>query len=192
MEEPATDSSKTRFEVLKQELKTVIATLTEEDEFTLIVYCGAAERWKDRMTAASDSIKQQANEWIDTLELCEGTNIYLGCMTALKLAGLGDATDSRYRTLVDTIYFLSDGQPTVGEIIDPDEIRIRVREANKLSRIRINTIGVGDNDEDTNLCSALRHRRGLRRHLHQALRCAVPRRGFGLDRPFLGSSWPAV
>lgn len=149
MQEPATDSSKTRFEVLKQELKSVLATLTEEDEFTIIVYCGHAERWKDRMTKASDAIKQQAAAWIDQLELCEGTDIHLGIMTAFKLAGLG-ATDSNYRTTIDTIYFLSDGQPTVGEVIDPDEIRVRSREANKLSRIRIHTIGVGDNEKDTN------------------------------------------
>jgi len=45
---------------------------------------------------------------------------------------------------VDTIFFLSDGSPTVGKVIDQDEIRAEVKKANSVRKIVIHTIAIGD------------------------------------------------
>ena len=39
---------------------------------------------------------------------------------------------------------LSDGQPTRGEITDPDQILAEVRRWNDLRRVKIHTVGVGN------------------------------------------------
>ncbi len=45
---------------------------------------------------------------------------------------------------LDTIYFLSDGRPSVGTRIEPMEILAEVRQHNELFRIVIHTIAIGD------------------------------------------------
>ena len=49
-----------------------------------------------------------------------------------------------YESQIDTIFFLSDGDATVGDVTDPMEIRREIRDWNRLSRLRIHTIGVGE------------------------------------------------
>ena len=43
---------------------------------------------------------------------------------------------------VDTIFFLSDGTPTVGKVVDQDEILAEVRELNRWRRVRIHTVAL--------------------------------------------------
>lgn len=45
---------------------------------------------------------------------------------------------------LDTIYFLSDGRPSVGKLIEPMEILAEVRKHNELYRMVIHTIAIGD------------------------------------------------
>jgi hypothetical protein len=45
---------------------------------------------------------------------------------------------------LDTIYFLSDGRPSVGKLIEPMEILAEVRKHNDLYRMVIHTIAIGD------------------------------------------------
>jgi hypothetical protein len=45
---------------------------------------------------------------------------------------------------LDTIYFLSDGRPSVGKLIEPMEILAEVRKQNELFRIVIHAIAIGD------------------------------------------------
>lgn len=45
---------------------------------------------------------------------------------------------------LDTIYFLSDGRPSVGKLIEPLEILAEVRKHNELYRIVIHAIAIGD------------------------------------------------
>jgi hypothetical protein len=44
---------------------------------------------------------------------------------------------------VDTIFVLSDGEPSVGDVLDPFEIRAHVKRWNKDREIVINSIAVG-------------------------------------------------
>ena len=69
------------------------------------------------------------------------------------MAGLGieeeDDLDNQigrktFRNKVDTIYFLSDGQPTVGKIVDQTEIRGLVRKVNSVRKVILHCIAIGD------------------------------------------------
>ena len=44
---------------------------------------------------------------------------------------------------MDTIFLLSDGVPTKGVVIEPEEILRIITKANRLARIKINTIYLG-------------------------------------------------
>ena len=45
---------------------------------------------------------------------------------------------------VDEVFFLSDGEPSIGAVEDVKEILARVRKLNRLQQIRINTVFTGD------------------------------------------------
>ena len=45
---------------------------------------------------------------------------------------------------LDTIYFLSDGRPSVGKLLEPDEILAEVRKHNEQYKLVIHAIAIGD------------------------------------------------
>ncbi len=132
----------------KAELKAAIAGFSAGDRFNIITYSTDVTRWQRRMVEHSDKTVRAADAWIDKdVQALGGTNIHDALREAFQLAGIG-AVDKAYEAGVDTIFFLTDGKPSVGEVVDPNEILVRVREWNRLSRIVVHTIGVGkDQDE---------------------------------------------
>jgi len=72
--------------------------------------------------------------------------------------------DQYYDVGFDTLYVLSDGAPSWGEVTDRDEILRRVRETNRLRRLTINCITFGDQNE-TEFLKKLAEENGGR-HMH--------------------------
>jgi hypothetical protein len=144
MKEPdATPGGKSKLDVAKEQLKQAVEGLSDGDTFSIVAFAGSVERWQSKMTKVSATNKDRAKKWIDNdLNLDMGTNIHAGMKAAFEIAGLG-SRDSGYQSEIDTIFFMTDGQPTVGEVTDPLELRRLIREWNRLSRIRIHCIGVG-------------------------------------------------
>jgi hypothetical protein len=144
MKEPdSVASGKSKLDVAKEQLKQAIDGLSDGDTFSIVAFAGSVERWQSKMTKVSATNKDRAKKWIDNdLNLDLGTNIHAGMKAAFEIAGLG-SRDSGYQSEIDTIFFMTDGQPTVGEVTDALELRRLIREWNRLSRIRIHCIGVG-------------------------------------------------
>ena len=57
------------------------------------------------------------------------------------------AADS-VKSEVDTIYFLSDGIPSVGALVDTDDILKAIREWNRFRRVTIHTLAIGEFQKD--------------------------------------------
>jgi hypothetical protein len=49
-----------------------------------------------------------------------------------------------FKSPLDTVYFLSDGRPSVGKLIEANEIRKEVRRYNEIFRLVLHTIAIGD------------------------------------------------
>ncbi|MSR47721.1 MAG: VWA domain-containing protein [Planctomycetes bacterium] len=144
LEKASAGSERTKIEVAKEQLKQAITALADGDQFAIVIFAGSATRWSNKVTTVTAGVKQKVLEWIESkIELDSGTNIHAGMREAFSITGMG-TRDTLYNSAIDTMFFLSDGDATVGEIQDPLEIRRLVREWNKLSRIRIHTIGVGE------------------------------------------------
>jgi hypothetical protein len=54
--------------------------------------------------------------------------------------GLELVYGNHYETVVDELFLLSDGAPSVGEVLDPIEILRLTREINRFKEVRINTV----------------------------------------------------
>jgi len=132
-----------RIQVAKAELLKAVLGLPDKDaSFNVVFYSFGVRRWSKHMVEATAANKKKLSADLDQVEADGGTNIYEGVLSALELAGAG-ATDVAYKPSLDTVFFLSDGQPTLGPVTDPDEILAEVRKRNRLGKVRIHTVGIG-------------------------------------------------
>jgi hypothetical protein len=124
-------SGQTRIEVAKTEMDRCIQGLDPAAFFNVIVFCGDTKRWLDGgLAAASQKNRDEARAFVDKALLGYGTNTY------------GALKEAFQDPDVDTIFLLSDGEPTTGET-DPVVIRDHVAQWNEHRGIVINTIAVG-------------------------------------------------
>ncbi|MCB9833480.1 MAG: HEAT repeat domain-containing protein [Planctomycetes bacterium] len=132
-----------KIDVAKRELDTAIASLPADALFDIVFYSTEIEIWKKTLVTADAKTKKEAKSYVAGKEAGGGTNIHEPLVRAFDLAGRG-AKDKEYGEVsVDTIFFLSDGQPTAGAVTDPEDILREVTQLNKLRKVQIHTIGVG-------------------------------------------------
>jgi hypothetical protein len=117
----------TRFEVMRREVRRVIDELPPSASFGLLSFGSKVLSWKAQLVLASDPNKRAAGRFVDALKPDGETNSYAALEEAFKNP---DA---------DTIYFLSDGYPTVGKV-DFNLILGEVRRWNATRNIRVHTI----------------------------------------------------
>ncbi|MCU0865582.1 MAG: HEAT repeat domain-containing protein [Planctomycetes bacterium] len=125
-----------RIDVAKQQLSATIEGLAPGTLFNIFVFSSGVDRWQPGgIGVATAPDRKAALTWVERLGASGGTNLH----DALKLAF--DDPD------VDTIFVMSDGEPTAGALIDPHRIREEVAFWNKHRKVVVNTIAVGGNLE---------------------------------------------
>jgi HEAT repeats/von Willebrand factor type A domain len=157
-----------RMEIVKTELSREIDRLPSYVKFNIIAFATDVNPWKDKLQQASITVKSSAKSWIKTLYAIGGaskedlatvglassaglekgkTNTFGALKTALGVKEVSTA-DTNYKVEADTIFFLSDGRPTVGEYVDPDDILREIKAINDLRKVVIHTIAIGEFQKD--------------------------------------------
>lgn len=122
----------TRMEVARAELKKCLENLDPGAFFNVIIFSSGVERWTDgALVPCDDTHRADALTYVDKLQAGGGTNLYDSLKDAF--------TDPE----VDTIFVMSDGEPSAGEVTEPLVIREHVASWNQNRRVVINTIAVG-------------------------------------------------
>ena len=119
-----------RLDSAKAELIQVLESLPATTRFNLVVFSDRAYTWNHRLTEATAVRVRRAVAFIRQQRPLSGTNTYEALVRAFEDP---DA---------DTVFFLSDGQPSVGRVIDPQVILGRVRDWNRLRRVRIHGVAL--------------------------------------------------
>jgi hypothetical protein len=153
----------TRIEIAKSELKKAIAGLPEDASFTIIFYHHEIEVYSPTMIAATKAAKEKAYAYIDGKTPAGNTNIHDALKAAFDIKmpdrGVpgggggaqvtgGPSARKADKGGADTIFFLTDGKPTTGKIMDPAGILAAVATWNETRRIQIHCIGIGDQDAE--------------------------------------------
>lgn len=130
----------------KEELLKAVNGMPPENKFNVVFYAVDVRRWRKSLVPASTSNKRALASSLSREKANGGTNLFGGLKAGLELKSLvyGD----RYDSSVDEIFVLSDGVPTVGDVIDMNEILRLVRETNRYSGVRINAIYLGSNSDE--------------------------------------------
>lgn len=134
------DKLPTRLDFAKRELLRALDQLGEVSAFNLVTFNGDAKarQWQKDLQVATAKNKDAFRKYVADLKAEGGTNLWGGLQEGLKIKSL--VYGERYESNVDELFVLSDGAPTVGEVLDPLEILRLIAETNKFSRVRINTV----------------------------------------------------
>ncbi|MHC4779845.1 MAG: hypothetical protein ACYTFG_14820 [Planctomycetota bacterium] len=154
----------TKIEVAKCELKRAICNLKEDAVFNIVFYNHEVEVYKKGVVKATKGNKEAAYRFVDGKQPAGNTNIHDSLKKGFditmpekggkdrrsagaQVTGRG-AKKAVTRGGVDTVFFLTDGKPTAGQIVEPRAILAAVRLWNGTRKIQLHTIGIGDHDTD--------------------------------------------
>ncbi len=127
-----TDRKHTRLDEAKRQLGNAIEKLSEEREFNVIAYESHIHPFWKKLRKAKGKDKAEALDRVAKLAISGGTNIF-------------DALERAFMDLgTDTIYLLTDGQPTAGAITNVDELANEIRTWNYRRQVLIHCISIGE------------------------------------------------
>jgi len=162
----------TKLAIVQEELARSVDQLGDNVVFNIYSFATEVEPWRKKPVTANALNKRSAIAWVKKLKPIGGaaagqrasaglagssdmekgrTNTYAGL-----LAGLGVSADPKKRgpvtetaaeeidKIADTMFFLSDGKPTVGELVDTEDIKKAIAEINRFRKVVIHTIAIGD------------------------------------------------
>jgi HEAT repeat protein len=120
----------TRLEHAKKELTRVLNQLSKDAAVDIIFFDDRLEPLAKQLVPVKGNLPKML-ALIQTVQPRGRTNIFDALDLALSIKD------------VDTVYLLSDGDPTDGRVIDPGDILREVRKINRLRQIVIHTIEIG-------------------------------------------------
>ncbi|MCA8954225.1 MAG: HEAT repeat domain-containing protein [Planctomycetes bacterium] len=161
-----------RFTIVQTELINTIDGLTADTNFDIVAFASDLKVWKKRLVPANIVNRESAKSWVGRLQPLGGSesqelamaglggaaNLAAGKTNTLKALmypfGIDPANPPKaaqtgpgktaMKSKLDTVYFLSDGRPSTGVLVDTNEILKEVRRYNEVYRIVIHTIAIGD------------------------------------------------
>jgi hypothetical protein len=165
-----------RFTIVQTELLNTIDALTADTNFDILAFATDIDPWKKRLVPANVVNRDAAKAWIRGLRPLGGNesqdlaaaglggsaNLAAGKTNTLKALLYAFGIDPEHppkaavtgfdktalKRPLDTVYFLSDGRPSVGKLIEPQEILHEVRRHNEVFRMVVHTIAIGDFQKD--------------------------------------------
>jgi hypothetical protein len=150
-------TARTRIDVAKKELINTLYVLSPKVHFNVIWFEATPSPWRQELVPATWTNKMEAIQATDKVIPSGGTNIWDALELAFRMIepaaakpGTGPvAIDKKvnYATAtngVDTMFLMSDGRPTVGRIATTDDLVFELRKVNRLRKVTIHTICMGD------------------------------------------------
>jgi len=120
-----------RIEVAKEELTKCVKGLDPSALFNILTFSSDSQRWiEGSLAAANEKNRDSAVAYVEKLKPFGGTNLYGAIQDAFKDPD------------VDTIFIMSDGEPSMGDETEPLVIREHVKSWNEHRKIVINTIAI--------------------------------------------------
>jgi hypothetical protein len=150
-------TAKTRIDVAKKEMIHTIFVLSPKVHFNVVWYESTPTPWKQELVAANWVNKLDAMQAADKITASGGTNIWDALEISFKMlemaqgkAGVNPITldkKANYATSTggaDTMFLMTDGRPNVGRIDNPQDILVELKKVNRLRKVTIHTICVGE------------------------------------------------
>lgn len=135
----------TRLDAAKEQVLIAVAEMSSASHYRIVTFSDDVQAWHaDPVPARRHSLRSLMKTF-DQTRPAGFTNTFAALAHILDTAGakLGAKPTGKPEDRVDEVFFLSDGEPSVGEIQDVPKILARVREWNRYRQVRINTVFTG-------------------------------------------------
>jgi hypothetical protein len=143
MNEVPEKQTKRKIETARAEIKQLLASLPDGTRVNIVFFGDTVQSFAGVTRALDAKVRRDAAEFVDKVEPEGRTNLYDAWDKALGLVGSPE-TGSMREDGIDTIIIVSDGQPTVGFVTEPDVLVRRFTRENRYLRASVHTIAVGD------------------------------------------------
>lgn len=121
----------TRLDVARRELGEALDRLIDGERFNVITFASDVTPFADHLVALDPRTRRQARRFLEALRADGATALFEGLAYALS-----DAE-------VDTVFLLTDGEPSAGRFEDPHAIREAIRRLDRDGLVRIHTVAIG-------------------------------------------------
>ncbi|MDA8745565.1 VWA domain-containing protein [Rubripirellula amarantea] len=138
-----------RLQRAKSELIKTIEELDPRSEFALMFYATDVHVWKSTLLLANDQNKREAIAFVKRLQYGDRTNTYGALKNAIE-----------FDQQLEAVFLLTDGQPTIGDVVKPAEIVQDIMQRNRFRHLKFNTIGIAINRSTEAFLSAIAEQSG--------------------------------
>src|SRR5690606_27564718 len=121
------DAKVTKIDVLRREMKKSLAGLPDGATVNVIGFSGGVRPWKKEPQVRSGKTAAEALLWVEKAPVDGGTNIGDALEAAFRMMGAGFAKDRSEAPAYDTVFFMTDGKPSVGKMTETRQILAAVR-----------------------------------------------------------------
>jgi len=126
-----------KLDIAKWQLHRAIHDLPKAAVFDIVVYSESYKVWAPELMQATPRNKKKAHAFVERLKGNGTTNI-------------ADSLDKAFALLgADTLYLLSDGDPNRGRIADLEALLADTTARNRIRRLVIHTVGIGEAEGST-------------------------------------------
>ncbi len=150
---------RSKLEMCKEQVANSLAKLDPRAHFNLVTFGTMIRPFQKEPVAATPGNKETATAFLQSLTAAGETNYYDALKAALDIGSEPD-TNPNFRPTPDTITFLTDGEPTKGDILDADVIIEWYTGLNRYARVTTHTITFGLVDVDMPLLRGMAERNG--------------------------------
>ncbi len=148
-----------RIQVAKAAVKEAIGKLDPRARFNVVFFSTLVRPWQKGLVTADSGQKEQALSAVGAAALEDETNIFGALRAAVGLHEKSTLA-ADLDPIPDTIYFLTDGTPTRGEITDMDTILSWMRDVNRFAKVDLHVIAMGNVGVDLRFLASLAEQNG--------------------------------
>ena len=131
MNQPFGTGGGTRLDEAKRQLVRVLGLLPAKAKMNVITFGNATDAFAPGLQSLDEKRRKAAEAWTQALVVRGATNVHAGLQRAFA--------DPE----VDTIFLLTDGQPSTGDIVEPGPLAKAVAGWNLGRGLRIHTVAIG-------------------------------------------------
>ncbi|MGH7162008.1 MAG: HEAT repeat domain-containing protein [Planctomycetota bacterium] len=138
----------TRIEVCREEIAQAIQELDPRTRFNIVFFNDRVRAWKNAPIPATPDAKDSAISAVRNTPPKGQTNYFDGLREILQIRDGDDGWAANFADTPDTLFFLTDGTPTDGEITKSDELLAWFNDRNRFARLRVHVVGMGNTGID--------------------------------------------
>ncbi len=135
--------SGTRFDLAKQVLTEALQKLDPQVRFNLVFFSTDVRPWKKRLMPATPGNVSAAIGAVKAQQADGETNIHGALLAALGLLDK-PTIEADLDPIPDTVYFLTDGSPTRGEITQSETLLAWFASLNRFAKVELHVIAMGN------------------------------------------------